>query len=57
MQAVDVWWFSSPSKLTDFVWDWFVGLIAHLDQTPPAKLNVETRLKLYIGLAGPLRPH
>jgi hypothetical protein len=53
--SVDVWRFSSPSKLPDFVWDWFEGLIAHFDQTPPpAKVNVETRLKLYIGLAGPL---
>jgi hypothetical protein len=38
--AVDVWWFSSPSKLPDFVSDWFEGLIAHLDQTSPAKVNV-----------------
>ncbi len=40
-QTVDVWWFSFPSGLPDFVWDWFEGLIAHLDQTPPATVNVD----------------
>ncbi len=32
--AVLVWWFGSLSKLPDLVWDWFEGLIAHLDQIP-----------------------